>query len=560
LRGGGNGIGGIIKKIVVFAAVIAALALPSVAWAHASETGSTPAEGQIVQVSPPRVVVRFTEPVEAKFGSIRVFNDAARQVDTGDLQRPSARSVAVRLKPKLPRGTYTVTWHVVSADAHPIGDSFVFHVGAPGKRPEGIAGELKGQGGAPTEVVMLGDGVRAAQFALLLLCVGGAFALLWPLAAAEPLVRRRLYAALSGSAYALAAVAGFGIVVQGALAGGVGLAAATRWSFVSAVLETRYGQAWLLCGAGALLLSALAAATLVESSRTVEIGTFVLAALCAITPSLVGHAHVSGSLATFADIVHVEAAALWTGGLAAVAAALMLQRGSRWRLAATAVPRFSRSAVLSVAVLIAAGTISGYLEVRQFRALWETSYGQLLLAKLALVTPLLVLGAWNNRFAVPRLRSELASVLERRRFVQRAGVELGLMVTIIAVTGALVAQPPARASLVHLGPVSADTVIGPYKANIVVNPATTGANTINVYLLDRNGRRVTPAAVETAASLPSENIAPLRSVARPLAPGRFAVREAQFPLPGEWTLRVSVRRGEFDLFEKKITIQVRKAQ
>jgi copper transport protein len=469
--------------------------------------------------------------------------------------------MSVELKRRLPRGTYTVSYRVVSADAHVIEGSTVFHVGGRGARPEGVGAQLEDRGGAPTSVVMLRDGVRAAQLTLLLLCAGGAFALLWPLAAAERRVRRRLYAALSGTAYALAAVAGFGIVVQGAVAAGVGLGDATRWSVISSVLETRYGQAWLLCGAGALLLSALAAATLVEMSRTAEVGTFAIAAACALTPSLVGHAHVSGLPATIADIVHVQAAALWTGGLATVVAALALQHGSRWRLASTAIPRFSRLAILSVAVLVVAGTISAYLEVRAWRGLWETSYGQLLLAKLALVTPILALGAWNNRFAVPRLRGELASPRERRLFVQRAGAELTLMVTVVAVTAVLVAQPPASAAIARSGPVSAATQVGPYELNVVVQPATVGANTIDVYLLDRSGQPAKVAAVNVAAFPPSEDIGPLRfTPAQPLAPGHFAVPGAQLPLPGEWRVRVSIRRGEFDLFEKSVSISIGRKQ
>jgi copper transport protein len=266
-----------------------------------------------------------------------------------------------------------------------------------------------------------------------------------------------------------------------------------------------------------------------------------------------------GTVATIADVVHVEAAAVWTGGLATVVAALVLQHGSRWRLAATAIPRFSRTAVFSVAVLVVAGTISGYLEVRAFRGLWETSYGQLLLAKLALVTPILVLGAWNNRFAVPRLRAELASPRERRLFVQRSGAELTLMIAVVAVTAVLVAQPPARAALSPPGPVSADTRVGPYDVNVVVDPARAGANTINVFVLDRSGRPAKVAAAQVAAFLPSKRIGPQRYEGRLLGPGHFVVRGAQLALAGEWQLRLSVRRGEFDLFEKRISLKIRKA-
>jgi copper transport protein len=537
-----------------------ALALPPAASAHAVLLGTTPPDNAVVQTSPARVTVTFSEGVGSGSGFLRVYDDNVRRVDTGRVQQPSESTVAVSLKPRLPRGTYTVTWLVVSEDSHPIEGGSVFHVGAAGAHPEGIAAQL-GRPGAPESVAMLGDGVRTAQFVLLLLCAGGAFALLWPLAAAERRVRRLLYAALAGTAYALAAVAGFGIVVQGARAEGVGLGAATHWSVVSSVLDTRYGQAWLLCGAGALALSAVAAAALPQSSRATEALAFAIAAACAMTPPLVGHAHVLGTLATITDIVHVQAAALWTGGLATVVAALVLQHGSRWRLAATAIPRFSQLAVVSVAVLVVAGTISGYLEVRALHALWDTGYGQLLLAKLALVTPILALGAWNNRFAVPRLREELASPRERRLFVQRSGAELALMIAVLAVTAVLVAQPPARASLIEpQGPVSVDTRVGPYELNLVADPASAGVNTIVLSLVDRSGRPAKVAAVKVAARLTSKRIGPLRFEARRLSPGRFAVRNAQLPFPGDWQLRVSVRTGEFDLDEQTVSMPIRKAQ
>src|SRR3712207_4467064 len=104
----------------------------------------------------------------------------------------------------------------------------------------------------------------------------------------------------------------------------------------------------------------------------------------------------------------------------------LFRSGRRWELAATSVPRFSTMALVSVAVLLVAGAINGYLQVRAWRGLWETEYGVLLLVKIGLVLPLLALGAYNNRFAVPRLRARIASVVERRRFVRMAGAELAI--------------------------------------------------------------------------------------------------------------------------------------
>jgi hypothetical protein len=54
---------------------------------------------------------------------------------------------------------------------------------------------------------------------------------------------------------------------------------------------------------------------------------------------------------------------------------------------------------------------------------WDNQYGLLVLAKIVQVFRL-ALGAYNNRYAVPRLKAGMASVQERRR-LRVAGVELG---------------------------------------------------------------------------------------------------------------------------------------
>ena len=170
-------------------------------------------------------------------------------------------------------------------------------------------------------------------------------------------------------------------------------------------------------------------------------------ALCGplvLTPPLSGHARTLGALGLLSDILHVASAAVWVGGLAFLLLALHRAGAGRWPLAAHAVPRFSNLAVGSVAALLVAGTISAYLEVRTWSALWETRYGLLVLAKIALVLPLLALGAYNNRRAVPRLRKNVASTRERKRFLQTIGTELGIMVAVVAVTAVLIGTPPAR--------------------------------------------------------------------------------------------------------------------
>jgi copper transport protein len=271
-----------------------------------------------------------------------------------------------------------------------------------------------------------------------------------------------------------------------------------------------------------------------------------------VTPGLSGHASVSGPVSIVADAAHVQAAAVWTGGLAFVVLALLFSRGRRWDLAATSVPRFSTMAVVSVACLIVAGAINGYLQVRAWRGLWETEYGVLLLIKIGLVLPLLALGAYNNRFAVPRLRARIASVVERRRFLRMAGAELLIMLAIVGVTAGLVNAPPARTEVEMHEAAETELELGPFMAHMEIMPATVGPN--EIHLTFERGR---PAEVNVAARLEEQDIGPLRYRARRgMEPGAYVVRRANLSPAGEWELRIDARRGEFDLFSDTVHISI----
>jgi putative copper export protein len=259
----------------------------------------------------------------------------------------------------------------------------------------------------------------------------------------------------------------------------LGIDAAVRRSLIGDVLDTRFGHAWLLRAALAVLLASVA----VIAARRTERNKASLAAvalglgvLIAATPAVSGHARVEGGVALASDWVHVVAASAWAGGLVFLLIALWRAHSEeRWQFTARAVPRFSALAVVSIATLLTAGVVNGFLEVGSWRGLWETTYGQLLLVKVALVLPVLALGAFNNRVSVPRLRAKIASALERRRFLVSVTVELALAVVIVAVTAALVAEPPAKAQLsAETGPVSRDVFVQPSQADAKAAPAWQG--------------------------------------------------------------------------------------
>ena len=122
-----------------FAAAVAALALfaallvtASPAAAHDELTGSTPADGEVVQVAPGAVELTFSN-VPAAIGSeVRVLDAEGTDWAEGDVR--ILDNVAVqKLRSGAPAGSYTVQWRVVSSDAHPIEGTFGFSVAGSGQ-------------------------------------------------------------------------------------------------------------------------------------------------------------------------------------------------------------------------------------------------------------------------------------------------------------------------------------------------------------------------------------------------------------------------------------------
>jgi len=539
------------RSWLVIAVVLAALTATPAAFAHAILQESNPGSNSVVRTSPKTVSLRFNEAVETAFGSIRVYDCGGGRVDSGTISRPTKDSVAVAIERKLAQGTYTVTWRVISADSHPVAGAFVFNV------KKANAGSCKQVFGAttPGTIDALFKFMRGLDFALILLVIGGAIALAVVLRSAAVELRTRLFRILAGLSFGLAIAAALCIVLQGAVAGGFGLSEAFRWDTIHSVLETRFGHAFLWQIGIAIVVGALA----LMASRSRRLEFLPLFSLLLIpTISAAGHARTSGALALFLDVFHVAAASTWVGGLAFTVLALLLAGADRWPLCSRAVPRFSLLAVVSVVVLITAGSIRGYQEVKAFHGLWDTTYGRLLLVKIALVLPLLLIGLYNNRFAVPRLKRNTASTGERRRFLRAAGTELVIMATIVGVTAVLVTEPPAKAS-VSAAKYATDTVpIGPLEVNYLIDPAATGPNVIHLYFyLPKSGFPANVNDAKLSATLPSKNLGPLRIPLMRIVPSHYTTSTGVFPEAGDWQVTFEIRKGQFQSYTQTVTVPIR---
>jgi len=118
-----------MRRLVLAAALLAALALPAGAQAHAFLDHAVPAVGGKVHGQPAEVRLQFSQPLEPAFSTVRVLDRNGRQIDRKDKRLDPADASVLRVSlPPLAPGVYRVLWRVLSADTHVTAGDFSFEV------------------------------------------------------------------------------------------------------------------------------------------------------------------------------------------------------------------------------------------------------------------------------------------------------------------------------------------------------------------------------------------------------------------------------------------------
>ena len=164
--------------------LLGALVIAPPAFGHATLEKASPGYRERLANGPAAVVLRFDQTVTAFPDSIVVVTAHGRIVSDESANGLDARVVLVPLR-KLPKGAYTVRWHVLASDGHPVSGVFTFGVRVAAPPPT----EAYGSSG-PTRAE---DIVRWAYFLSLALVVGGIGFALLVLGGMPPVLSKRLY-------------------------------------------------------------------------------------------------------------------------------------------------------------------------------------------------------------------------------------------------------------------------------------------------------------------------------------------------------------------------------
>jgi putative copper resistance protein D len=176
------------------------------------------------------------------------------------------------------------------------------------------------------------------------------------------------------------------------------------------VYDTSFGNVWSLRMLVALVIVGMAAWDVCFGSASYWV-TLVFAAVLVVSLAGTGHTQVeegwAGIIHMMSDGAHLLAAGAWLGGLISLVA-ILPRSGARDlpvqpKQAVQILLRFSGMGYIAVATLIGSGLANSWFLVGSLSGLLTTSYGLLLLGKLALFVAMLALAAANRFWLVPSM-------------------------------------------------------------------------------------------------------------------------------------------------------------
>ncbi|WNR43621.1 copper resistance CopC/CopD family protein [Paenibacillus roseipurpureus] len=446
--------------------LVSTVAAPQSASAHASLVEAIPESGAQLESSPAQVKVTFNEPLDSGLFYIKVYDHSGAEVTRSKAQMNKEQTGLELSLPKLAEGVYLISYHVISADGHPVGGSYPITVGNPPQEdlldvPSAHTGHNHNAGPLTTKG-LLQYASRGLWF-LMLLSLTGWVAWL-RLVKVRDDQEHKAMAAWSLNLQRAHIVALLLLIfthIEDLLGGG---GVNEVWQLLS---STNIGISWAL-----LLLLSFFGFVLVGRFLWLDVlWAFVLLAV----KSFSGHAASFSPLwATISlDFIHLVAAACWVGGLVLLYA--------KWRINKTGIgmymKTFSRFALISILILTVSGTLSVLLFLPNLSYLGYTSWGKLLLVKVGAVVIVALVGF------VIRLFLRKKKVNQSIAWVK---LDLTLMVIILGLVGLITYMAPIPAN----GPLQWHQMGERVHVSVDIAPKVPGNNTFvaKVWLPEKSGK------------------------------------------------------------------------
>jgi cytochrome c oxidase assembly factor CtaG/putative copper export protein len=185
-----------------------------------------------------------------------------------------------------------------------------------------------------------------------------------------------------------------------------------------------------------ILAIVVAVGAILAATTGAALAWLAVALVAIMLPSLAGHSSALGdhALATTGSAAHIVAAALWVGGLFALASSALRETPDFQN----SVRRFSAIALTAFVLVAVSGMANAYTRLENVGELVTTGYGQMVLTKVLLLGGLAAL-AWVMRSAIAG-----SSASAQRIFTRLAGLELLVMAIAVGIGVGLASSPYPR--------------------------------------------------------------------------------------------------------------------
>lgn len=515
-----------MKRIIALLILAFIVFIPYSADAHASLLDAYPVQYEQIQKAPKQILLTFNERLQDELYYIKVYDDDGKLVSKPKTNlSKDHKKLSVDLLPLKP-GTYTVSYHIISADGHTIESSYLFTYGTKKSAVPTIPSNFKNNTHSHGGYQFLFYG---AYYILFLAFAGW---ILLGIMRRETITNQKTewYKALKF--FFLIACVLLSLIEYRDAVSGFGN---SQWS--TFFLHTSTG---IIAGISVIL--AILGQFILQKSRVID-GIWFVAII--LLEAYNGHA------ATFApvpvtvglDAIHLMGAALWVGGL--------LYLGIHFRKHAPGyLAFFSKWAFISLVVLVITGSITTLIFTPDLAALTKSTWGILLILKVFVVLLVYLIAA------IIRSRLKAVNPHSTRNWLK---VDVVMMLIILIIVGGMTHESPFPTNK----PLEWQTTKNGYDVSTLVyptNPSVTNTFSVtissateqveNIDLILRNEDKKDLAPFEVPLKKVKSNPKSKNTLVTYEAKGAF------ISIPGKWQLELQIydQNDNYTIVKKNMAI------
>ncbi len=544
--------------------IVSSISIGSV-YAHPFIVTTEPTQSSNISIGTNQVIIHYSEAVEVDYSTVKVLDNTGNQIDNKDTKYfKGENSLIVTTKP-LNDGLYTVTSKVLSkVDGHLVDDAFVFSVGNVRIDPS----LLKEQTKSPS-IYLLQAAARFPGLVGQVVVLGSVLSslLIWRSLKTKKSIRENFEELQKKHSSLFLKITGIGLLLV--LASNIimlAVQAITLQTTAIEVIQTGFGTTWLV----RMILTMILLAIWFWAEKKVIIGKiqqllilgFSLALIS--TTTMLGHGTASmHQPAIILDYAHNLLASVWIGGVIYAAFVMIpsfskLEPNKKEQFSLLVIPKISSMIIIAVGILIITGpTLLWFLE-SNVGLLYDSTYGKLILAKIALGIIMVAIGGYNQfRIQKPAEKNlESGNIFVYNKFRRTLKIESVVGIVLLGVVALLAnsSLPAGEIQEAQAGNVSFGYQTLQFssaaKFDISINPLSTGTNTVTTSITSLDEKPLGDISeVILKISNPQKGISPIDLKLLPVksADANSFVTQyignATFGFPGTWHIEiVSLRK------------------